>query len=85
MMGDKRNQAEILLNEAMDHIAGTLEQPGDMRAWDHLLIYCPREALERRLERMNERKRNGVLPGEVAQKFRERYEGQTVFEFDNDD
>lgn len=46
---DNRNRAERLLNEAMDHIAGTLEQPTDLRAWDHLLIYCPREALERRL------------------------------------
>ena len=46
---DRRNEAERLLNAAMDHIAGTHEQPGDMRAWDHLLVYCPREALERRL------------------------------------
>lgn len=46
---DARNEAERLLNAAMDHIAGTLEQPTDPRAWDHLLIYCPRDALERRL------------------------------------
>lgn len=50
---DNRNQTERLLNAAMDHIAGTLEQPTDPRAWEHLLIYCPREALEQRLERMN--------------------------------
>jgi len=48
-MADRRNEAERLLNAAMDHIAGTLEQPADQRAWDHLLIYCPREALERRI------------------------------------
>ena len=41
-----RNQTERLLNAAMDHIAGTLEQPTDPRAWDHLLIYCPLEILE---------------------------------------
>lgn len=41
-----RNQSEYLLNAAMDHIAGTLEQPIDSRAWDHLLIYCPLEILE---------------------------------------
>lgn len=46
---DARNETERLLNAAMDHIAGTLQQPADLRAWDHLLIYCPREALERRL------------------------------------
>lgn len=49
-MIDRRNQTERLLNAAMDHIAGTLEQPADQRAWDHLLIYCPREALERRID-----------------------------------
>lgn len=43
---DKRNEAERLLNAAMDHIAGTHEQPADQRAWDHLLIYCPLEILE---------------------------------------
>jgi hypothetical protein len=40
------NQTERLLNAAMDHIAGTLEQPTDRRAWAHLLIYCPLEVLE---------------------------------------
>lgn len=51
---DNRNKTEQLLNAAIDHIAGTLEQPTDQRAWDHLLIYCPREALERRLDRLNQ-------------------------------
>jgi hypothetical protein len=46
---DSRNQTERLLNAAMDHICDTHEQPTDPRAWDHLLIYCPREILERRL------------------------------------
>lgn len=46
---DARKETERLLNEAADHIAGTLQQPIDPRAWDQLLIYCPREALERRL------------------------------------
>lgn len=53
-MPDNRNQAERLLNEAMDHIAGTGEQPGDIRAWSYLLIYCPREVLERRLQTIRE-------------------------------
>jgi hypothetical protein len=35
------NQTERLLNAAMDHIASTLEQPSDLRAWEQLLIYCP--------------------------------------------
>lgn len=44
-----RNVTEILLNKAMDHIGETLEQPTDPRAWDHLLVYAPREAIERRM------------------------------------
>ena len=35
------NQTERLLNAVVDHIAATLEQPSDMRAWEQLLIYCP--------------------------------------------
>ena len=35
------NQTEKLLNAVVDHIAATLEQPSDMRAWEQLLIYCP--------------------------------------------
>ena len=54
-MTDRRNETERLLNSAMDHIADTLEQPTDPRAWDHLLIYCPRDALERRLEVLRSR------------------------------
>lgn len=50
-----RNVTEILLNRAMDHIGETLEQPTDPRAWDHLLLYCPKDALERRLEAMRQR------------------------------
>jgi hypothetical protein len=46
MTTDHRNEAERLLNTAMDHIAGTHEQPLDPRAWEHLLIYCPLEILE---------------------------------------
>jgi len=38
------NQTERLLNAAADHIAATLEQPSDMRAWEQLLIYCPSAA-----------------------------------------
>lgn len=48
-MTHNRNQTERLLNEAMDHIAGTLEQPSDPRAWDHLLIYAPPGAVFNRL------------------------------------
>lgn len=40
-MPDERNQAERLLNAAMDHICDTHEQPTDPRAWDHLLVYAP--------------------------------------------
>lgn len=50
-----RNETERLLNAAMDHIANTHTQPTDPRAWDHLLIYCPREAIERRLESIRQR------------------------------
>lgn len=50
-----RNFTEKLLNDAVDHIAGTHEQPTDPRAWDQLLIYCPRDALERRLEMLRSR------------------------------
>jgi len=35
------NQTERLLNAVVDHIAATLEQPSDMRAWEQLLTYCP--------------------------------------------
>jgi hypothetical protein len=52
-----RNVTEILLNKAMDHIGETLEQPTDPRAWDHLLVYCPIEAIERRLETLRARDR----------------------------
>lgn len=47
------NQTERLLVAAVEYIAATLEQPTDARAWDHLLIYCPREAIEKRLEKLN--------------------------------
>ncbi len=39
--------AEKMLNNVADFIAATQAKP-DQRAWDQLLIYCPREALERR-------------------------------------
>lgn len=38
-------QAEKLLNEAADFMAGNLPKPDD-RAWAQLLIYCPLEILE---------------------------------------
>jgi hypothetical protein len=44
------NEAERLLNAATDHIAATHEQPNDLRAWHHLLIYCPRHIIEQRLQ-----------------------------------
>lgn len=53
------NDSRKLANEMMDladHFADILEQP-DPRAWDHLLIYCPRDALERRLRTLDERAR----------------------------
>lgn len=45
-------ETERLLNAAAEHIAGTLAQPTDPRAWDQLLLYCPTEALECRLHRV---------------------------------
>ena len=39
-----------------DYFARTLAKP-DPRAWDHLLIYCPREALERRLAAVSPQER----------------------------
>ena len=44
------NQTERLLNAAADHIAATLEQPSDMRAWEQLLIYCPRTGAEQMID-----------------------------------
>ena len=38
------NQTERLMTDLSDHIAATLEQPSDMRAWEQLLIYCPSAA-----------------------------------------
>lgn len=49
MSGDYSKEVEEMLNDASDMIASTLDQPKDPRAWDQLLIYCPREAIERRL------------------------------------
>lgn len=49
------NETERLLNAAADHIADTLQQPTDPRAWQQLLIYCPREILERRFLLLAER------------------------------
>lgn len=43
------NETERLLWAAIDHIAGTHEQPADPRAWDYLLIYAPPGALFNRL------------------------------------
>lgn len=40
--------AEKMLNDVADFIAATQAKP-DQRAWDQLLIYCPREALDRRM------------------------------------
>jgi hypothetical protein len=51
---------EVRLNEASDLIAGTLEQPADPRAWEVLLIYCPKDLLEKRLRRIAEREREQV-------------------------
>jgi hypothetical protein len=50
-MTDTRNETERLLNAAMDHIADTLEQSTDPRAWDHLLIYAPTAAIFNALAR----------------------------------
>ena len=65
---DPRNEAERLLNAAMDHIAGTHEQPRDVRAWDHLLTYCPRYRLEIELLRreIRHRVRDAIEPRTAA-------------------
>jgi hypothetical protein len=47
------HQVERKLNEVTDLIAATLDQPADQRAWDNLLIYAPRDALERRIARFD--------------------------------
>lgn len=43
------NDADRLLNAAADHIAATLEQPSNYRAWDQILIYAPSGAVFNRL------------------------------------
>jgi hypothetical protein len=43
------NTTESLLNAAADHIAATLEQPADARAWAQLLLYCPDDLIEARM------------------------------------
>ena len=48
-------EVERKLMEAADLIAATLDQPADPRAWDHLLVYCPRDAIERRLQNLEQR------------------------------
>jgi hypothetical protein len=56
------SNAKKLASEMMDladHFADTLEQPDDIRAWHHLLVYCPREALEMRLGQLNRDRRDG--------------------------
>ncbi len=50
LTGAYAKDVERKLMEAADLIAATLDQPADSRAWDHLLIYCPRDAIERRLQ-----------------------------------
>jgi hypothetical protein len=55
-MATQADDVEDALTAAADLIASTLAQPTDSRAWDQLLIYCPREALERRLERIIQQK-----------------------------
>ena len=40
-------RTEQLMNELVDQMARTLEQPSDPRAWQHLLIYAPIEVLTR--------------------------------------
>lgn len=43
---DARKETERLMWLVIDHIAGSLQQPADSRAWEHLLIYCPLSVLE---------------------------------------
>lgn len=44
------NRTEQLMNEVADHMAVTMEQPGDPQAWQRLLIYAPIEVLEQALD-----------------------------------
>lgn len=53
---DARKETERLLWAVIDHIANTLEQPTDSRAWDHLLIYCPLDRLEAAYVRKSQRR-----------------------------
>jgi hypothetical protein len=54
--GKYSREIEMKLMDAADLMAATLDQPDDPRCWDHLLIYCPREAVERRLMTINQRR-----------------------------
>lgn len=70
---DRRNEAEKLLNAAMDHIAGTLEQPTDPRAWGHLLIYCPiKDIFERLVLAINYdgKDRRSITLGEIERSIK---------------
>ena len=49
MLTDDAERLADLMMELADLFAATLADPSDMRAWDHLLTYAPRDALERRL------------------------------------
>lgn len=68
--------AEKMLNSVTEFMAATLAKP-DHRAWDHLLIYCPREVIERLIE---EPKMTKVL-SEKPLGFCAYIEGETVGQF----
>jgi hypothetical protein len=50
-IGAQNREAERLLNQASSYIAGTCAKP-EVCAWDRLLIYCPRDAIARRLAQL---------------------------------
>lgn len=59
---------EVSLNEAADLIGSCCEQPADPSAWEHLLVYCPRELLEKRLRSLEHKDR-------IADRHRRRQQG----------
>jgi len=53
LTGAYSKDIERKMMEVADMMAATLDQPADLRAWEHLLVYCPRDILEQRLMTLN--------------------------------
>lgn len=55
LTGAYSKEIERKMMEVADMLAATLDQPADMRAWEHLLVYCPHDILDQRLMTLNSR------------------------------